>query len=187
MDKTNKILLIACGILIFLVSAWQIVSYMSYIPIKVANNNNDTYFIDGVSFKSPVNWTVYTSNVDGDKIIDINKNKLDYPYFQIQITSNPTDESDQDAINEIQNSSDPDESSCTTLISNNTLTIDNETAYETTSIIKDYTKFNQTMKEEDITLVKNGKTYFMYFLAQNNEFNNEKPNIDLIINSFKVR
>ncbi len=71
-------------------------------------------------------------------------------------------------------------------VSNNTINIDGKTAYEDVFLI--YNVFPPVIDRKylHIVFVKNGKTYLMVFDAQNWDYAKEKPNFDIIINSFKV-
>ncbi|MBV1767065.1 MAG: photosystem II reaction center PsbP family protein, partial [Methanobacterium sp.] len=70
-------------------------------------------------------------------------------------------------------------------ISSNELVIDNKTAYEDVYLVND-THFSKLMKISHIILVKNDKTYMMLLQAPDNEFNSERVNFDIILNSFRV-
>ena len=71
-------------------------------------------------------------------------------------------------------------------LSNNTITFDGNTAYENIYIVNDSNRFNQTMKEEEINFIKNGKTYSLIFDAPQNTFDTEKSNFNITLNSFKI-
>lgn len=72
-------------------------------------------------------------------------------------------------------------------ISNKTLTIDENTAYETIYAFNNPSIFHEIIIIQQIAFVKNGTTYSLDFQTPNNEFNNEKPNFDIILNSFKIQ
>ena len=42
------------------------------------------------------------------------------------------------------------------------------------------------MKEEEITFIKNGKTYGLIFDTPENTFDTEKSNFNITLNSFKI-
>ncbi|MBM4241283.1 MAG: hypothetical protein FJ150_06455 [Euryarchaeota archaeon] len=92
--------------------------------------------------------------------------------------------SEQEIINQMQNSEHPDG---WYEISNKTLTIDGKTAYEKIFIVYSLIPPIVDRRFEEIYFVKNGKTYLMLFEAQDWDFDKEKTNFDIILNSFKVQ
>jgi PsbP-like protein len=178
------------GLIIILILAFLVLSFSaSYISniansknIKAYNSTTNTYSGNGISFNYPSNWNIQTDNQGGNNIIMIVSNNATFQ-ISIQISPNPPGMSDQEAITGIQNSINPDGFQ---KISNNTLTIDGNTAYETTYTVNNHTIFPEITTDQQIALVKNGTTYSLDFQAPTNEFNNEKPNFDIILNSFKI-
>ena len=70
-------------------------------------------------------------------------------------------------------------------ISGGTLTIDGEKAYEIT-FTTDYGNDIGIMRDEQIGFVKNGIAYIMDFEVKDGDFDKEKQNFNIILNSFKV-
>ena len=103
--------------------------------------------------------------------------------FQVSVSPNPLGISDQDLLNSIQTPETPDGEQ---KISNNTLTIDGITAYETTDSINDSSKFPVIMTSQHIDFTKNGKTYSLDFIAPNNDFNNEQSYFNILVNSLQI-
>jgi hypothetical protein len=71
-------------------------------------------------------------------------------------------------------------------VSNDTINIDGKTAYEDVFIFNSILPPVIDRKIVRIIFVKNEKTYLMLFECQNWDYNKEKPNFDIILNSFKV-
>ncbi len=155
--------------------------------IKHYNSTTSIYSSNGISFNFPSNWTINTVN-DGEGtyiIISPDTSNPNAPLFEISVLPNPYDMSDQDSINSIELVSDNQPG--WTKISNNTLSVDGNTAYEYTFSVNDSTNFNNILTIEQINIVKNGTTYAMIIQAPANDFNNEKPYFDTILNSFKIK
>jgi len=177
------------GLIIILILAFLVLSFSADNISNIANSNNikaynsttNTYSGNGISFNYPSDWLVQTDNPDGNKVIMVVSNNTT---FQVSISTNPQGMSDQEAITAIQTSTNP---SGFQKISNNTLKIDGNTAYETTYTINNPTIFPEITTDQQIALVKNGTTYSLDFQAPTNDFNNEKPNFDIILNSFKIQ
>lgn len=93
--------------------------------------------------------------------------------------------SNQDIINMIQNRTNEDGN--WEKISNNTTSINGNTAYENTYKVTNSSLFNEPISEEDITFIKNGNTYTLIFQAPIKEFNNEQTNFNKTLNSFKLQ
>ena len=100
-------------------------------------------------------------------------------YDGISVNSSP---SEQEIVGIMQNSTDPSWNE----ISNSTVTVDGKTAYEITYMVNSLIPLVINQKLEQIIFVKNGKTYLLILPAQNWDFDKEKQNFDVILNSFKV-
>ena len=145
----------------------------------------NTYSGDGVSFNIPTNWQV-DKVVDGTNInLNIIKNNSNTTRITVAISPNPQGLSNQDIINMIQNQTNEDGN--WEKISNNTTSINGNTAYENKYKVTDSSMFNEPTTEEDITFIENGTTYTLIFQAPINEFNNEQTNFNITLNSFKVK
>jgi hypothetical protein len=179
LQKKFGCLIIAVFVIVVLVSGCIAVN-----PGKV-NIVNNTYSGDGVSFNVPANWEVSKIVSDSNTNIDINKNNSsDGTQITVAISPNPTGMSNQDLIDSIQNPTNQDGSG--EKISNSTITVDGNTAFENIFIVNDSNRFKQTMKEEQISFIKNGKTYALIFDAPVQSFDQEKSYFNITINSFKI-
>lgn len=146
------------------------------------NNGNSTYSGNGISFNYPSNWRLSQNNATGPtfSVSVFRYNSTDSTGLWIFIM--PSNESTQDVINNGRNFV----VSNGTIISNGTLKIDGNTAYQVTCI--DNNNGSSTnMRYEGINFVKNGKMYSFFLQAPNKDFDKEKSNFDLILNSFKVQ
>ena len=171
------------GILIIIVVAGIYLSSGLFVSsVTEVNVVNNTYSGDGVSFNIPPNWKVSKIVADSNTNIDINSTNS--TSITVAISPNPEGMSNQDIIDSIQNPTKQD--GVYEKISNNTTTFDGNTAYENIYIVNDSNRFNQTMKEEEITFIKNGKTYALIFDAPENTFDTEKSNFNITLNSFKI-
>lgn len=150
---------------------------------------NGTYSVAGVSFKCPDNWAVDMINENGNvSIISTQMHEIksggttlsfDDPQFELHITpSNST--SDQEAINQIKNEN----SEVGNRISSTKMVLDGQSAYKDVVISNDTV---EVMRFEYIYFVKNGKTYLITFSAKDKDFNKEKANFDMILNSLKIQ
>jgi hypothetical protein len=150
--------------------------------VSKVNMINNTYSGDGVSFNIPENWQV-SKVVDGlNTNIDIDKDNSNNTQITIGIIPN-LNLSNEDLINDIQYPQNP---IGWQIISSSTLTVDGNTAYENTYIVNYPERFNETMKEQQISFIKNKNTYKLIFTAPAQDFDQEKPNFDITLNSFKV-
>jgi hypothetical protein len=174
--------------------------------VNLSNNTQPikTYSAYNVGFNYPSNWHAYNATTGSNNFVNGNSTlsgdvftsntsrsnnndmifvyKDDFTLFQIQII--PTsDLSEQEVINQIKNGTIPDGWN---KLSNGTLTIDGKTAYEYTYTVHDQS-YNEQMRYEVVYLIKNGKTYYISMQAPDKEFDKEKSNFNIIINSFKVQ
>ena len=189
MDRNGEILLqrkyigLIVGILIIIVVAGIFMSSGLFVSsVTEVNVVNNTYSGDGVSFNIPPNWKVSKIIADSNTNIDINSTNS--TSITVAISPNPEGMSNQDIIDSIQNPTNQDGG--WEKISNITTTLDGNTAYENIYIVNDSNRFNQTMNEEEITFIKNGKTYALIFDAPENTFDTEKSNFNITLNSFKI-
>ena len=153
--------------------------------VNEVNVVNNTYSGDGVSFNIPPNWQVYKVLADESTInLDIYKDNSNNTEITIATFPNPKGMSNQDLINSIQNPTNQEGN--WEKISNITTTFDGNTAYENTYIFNDSSRFKQPMKEQQITFIKNGKTYALIFDAPENTFDTEQSNFNITLNSFQI-
>jgi hypothetical protein len=177
---------------------------------ELNNTNNSTYSVDGVSFKCPDNWSVSVLNENGiisivaspvqivnesasSQVISTITSTLfgfvtsdvilsyDSPQFEVDISHN-NGISEQEAINQVKNDVPVDGKK----VSSSTITVDGNKAYNDIFITSS-DEDSVAMKFEQICFVKNGKTYLMTFSAAEKDFDKEKKNFNMILNSFKVQ
>jgi len=172
--------------------------------IVLNKTTNGTYFVAGVSFKCPHNWHVGVIKEKGGTIIvaapmlrEINNTSISAstfgpfgfesggvawssadPQFEADIIYN-NGMAEQEAINMVKNNMLPGNK-----ISSDKIIIDGRNAF------KDVVIFNETveiMRFEYIYFVKNEKTYLITFSDLHKNFDKEKKNFEMILNSFKVQ
>ncbi len=168
---------------------------------KTANN---TYSVDGVSFKCPDNWSVGVLKEDGITTIAAAPQLRESnttaststfgpfgfesggvawssanPQFKVDIISN-NGISEQEAINQVKNDMLPGGDK----ISSENITIDGENAFKDVLVLNDTEVIERF---EYIYFVKNGKTYLITFSAADKDFDKEKKNFNIILNTFKVQ
>lgn len=171
---------------------------------ELNSTNNGTYYVGGVSFKCPDNWSVGVLNENGNISIvastvhTVTPSKStqigpfgfesgsstfssDEPQFEIDISPN-NGMSEQEAINQVKNDVPVDGKK----VSSSTITVDGNKAYKDL-IITNSDGYSVAMKFEQIYFVKNGKTYLVTFSAAEKDFDKEKSNFDMILNSFKIQ
>jgi hypothetical protein len=151
--------------------------------VTAYNSTTNTYSGYGISFNFPSNWTLHTNNKDGaTALVYTGNSNNETPLFQITITPNRDAESDEHALNQLNTAPDfPwDE------VSNNTLTINNNSAYENTYTANDTTVYSQIMTMEQINIFKNRMTYTIVIQAPTNEYNKLQPEFNIMLNSFKL-
>ena len=147
--------------------------------------NTKVYSANGVSFNYPANWYVDTNTEDGMKSIFVsNLNDINHEpsVFQVSIYPN-IGMTDQEAFEAIQHIIYP---SGYNVISKRILTLNGIKAYETIYTINNPNIFTEIMKSQQILLVKNNNTYSIDFLATLKEFDAQKLNLDIMLNSFKI-
>jgi len=177
-------LVLAISIIVIL-SLGYITTNMFGGSVTKVDMQGNVYSGDGVSFNIPTNWQVYKV-VDGSNTnINIVKNNSNKTQITIAISPNPKDMSNQDVINNIQNPTNEDGN--WDKISNNTTSINGNTAYENTYTITNSSIFKEPITEEEIAFIKNGNTYTLIFQAPINEFNNEQTKFNITLNSFQVQ
>lgn len=197
MQISSKYIGIVIGLLTFVVLTSGCTSITNLITPSNNYSVNDTSYnitsntstttlsyIDdkfGISFKYPRSWYVFDDYQSGSNMIYASKNINDDVEVQIQII--PTiNKPEQDAIKELQESSGPGWSKKETY----TIQIDNNTAYEDVFIVND-TNYSKLMRFVNIYFVKNETMYLIMLQAPDKDFDKEKPNFSIIINSFNVK
>lgn len=178
MQKTYIGLII--GFLVLVVSSSGCISIGEL--VTNLNNGNSTYSGNGVSFNYPSNWQLFQNNATGPtfSVSVFKDNSTNSPGLQLYIMH--TNKSNQDIINNMRNTVVPNG----TMISKGTLKIDGNTAYQVTCIDNSNGP-TKNMRLEGISFTKNGKMYSFLLQAPNNDFDKEKSNFDIILNSFKVQ
>lgn len=179
--------LILIGVLVSIGIAYGVINYYVAFPvsngtngnISVHNSSTYTYNGYGVSFNFPSDWSVNILNAGGPNIaVSPNNSDSDIPFCQINLQS--LGMSNQEAINVAINSQGPPGS---TLISNSTLKINNNTIYKSTFSLND--PANNTLQINSI--VKNETIYSIILQAPTTQFNQLKPDFNIILNSFKIQ
>jgi hypothetical protein len=146
----------------------------------------NVYSGDGVSFNIPTSWQV-VKFVDGTTTnINIVKNNSNTTQITIAIAPNPKDLSNQNLIDSIKNPVNEDDGNWEK-ISNSTISINGNTAYENTYNVTNSSQFEEPIIMKEINFIKNGYTYGLSFQAPTNEFNNEQTNFNITLNSFQVK
>lgn len=145
-------------------------------------NGVSTYSGNGVSFDYPKAWVLdegsYDEVVSGTKLVSVQKiTSLNEkaPSFQVTIVPDATGNGSIRSFFESTNSE---------LIQTETIKLDNT---NTTAVLFIYTDpdFGKR-KMMEINLVKNGYQYLLLFETSESDFDIEKSNFDMILNSFKT-
>jgi hypothetical protein len=158
------------------------------------------YIGNGISFNYPNDWTLNqpiaddsnnindynvlnTSNhPDSNQLIEVNKyGSNNSPKFSILIIPS-NNQADQNKINNSINKAIANGSIL--LMSKNTITVDNTVAYEYQWTTKNN---NETMRINQIYLDKNNRTFLITIQAPDNDFANEEPIFNAILNSLQIQ
>jgi hypothetical protein len=170
-------ILLTIGFLILVVFTSGCINY--YNPLSSSNSTKNFTFND-VSFDYPANWQVTVSNDNTGPSIVVSK---DY-YTQLQITITPNyGMSEEGVLKERNNTVYPGWEK----ISEDTLVIDNQTAHRTIFKGSDIMFFFKDMRFEDMVFVKNNNTYNIIINVPRDEYNSEKQNMELILNSLDIK
>jgi hypothetical protein len=144
-------------------------------------NGVSTYSGNGVSFDYPKAWVLDENSygpVSGTKIVSVQKISSENekaPSFQVTIVPDATGHGIIRSFFESSNSQ---------LIQNKTIHLDNT---NTTAVLFTYMDPNfGKRKMMEINLVKKGYQYLLLFETSESDFDKEKPNFDMILNSFKT-
>lgn len=144
-------------------------------------NGVSTYSGNGVSFDYPKAWILDESSyglVFETKIVSaqkINSKNEKGPSFQVTIVPDTTGQGSIRSFFEGSNSQ---------LIQNKTIQLDN---INTTEVLFTYMDPNfGKRKMMEINLLKKGYQYLLLFETSESDFDEEKPNFDMILNSFKT-
>jgi len=184
MQKKYIGLLIAISIIVIMSLGYITANMFGLIGTKVDMPGN-TYSGDGVSFDIPSDWQVYKVSGGSTNII-IAKNISNSTQISISIAPNPKDLSNQDLIDSIKNPVNGDDGNWEK-ISNSTISINGNTAYENTYNVTNSSLFKEPIIMKEINFIKNGYTYGLSFQAPTNDFNNEQTNFNITLNSFQVK
>ena len=151
------------GNLVFVV----LISGCTSINDFIKSSGNGSFSEYNVSFNYPNGWFAFADNQTGSKSISVSKDSsFNGVQFNLQIMNN-NGLSERGIINQMENSKTPGWNK----ISNGTLTIDGKKAY----------------KDVFIYFVKNGKTYLILLQAIDKDFDKERLNFDIILNSLKIQ
>ncbi|GEM_PF-1471823 len=142
-------------------------------------NNNYIQNSNDPSYTIPENETengLFSNlNMPGEVVVGNSSN-----YTSISINNNLSEKQIMDIM---RNSTD----SLGTKVSSDTITIDGKTAYRDTFVLNNLWPLVIDHRIEQIVFVKNGKAYLMFFEVPNKDYDKEKSNFDMIINSFKIQ
>ena len=152
-----------------------------------SNSTTNTYSGNGISFNYSPGWQITFPSNSG---MLNSQNSFSVIVFkdpmqegtEVQINVMPSNESTQDVINNAKKFRVPN----WTKLSNGTLKIDGNTAYQVTYIDNNYGP-QEGIKCEEIGFVKNGKIYGILLTAPYYNFDKEKPNFNMVLNSLKVQ
>ena len=152
------------------------------------NNNNlnnsknitKNFSYSGVNFSYPSNWQVSVSNDNENQNIVVTK---DY-YTQLQIIITPNyGMSEEGILHQKNNTVYPGWNK----ISEDTLTVDNQTAYRTIFNGNDIMFFFNQMRHEEILFVKNNNTITILTTVRTKDYNEEKQSFESIMDSIQVQ
>jgi hypothetical protein len=178
--------------IIILILAFLVLSFSADNISNIGNSNNitsynsttNTYSGSGVSFNFPTSWNVQTNYGSETDILLFNNDSSETPSFQLSIMPNPIGLSDQDTLDSLQNIQ---PQSGSQEILNTIIKVDGNTAYENIYTFNDPSISTVTMTDQQVAFVKNGKTYILDFMAPTTDYNNEKQNFDIILNTLKIK
>lgn len=156
--------------------AYSFISFDPEFQIQIIPNSDFSGYDDLPVDSSNNSGGMMAGGISGSVDI-INANSSTYK--GISVNSSP---SEQEIVDIMQNSTDHSWNE----ISNSTVTVEGKKAYETTYMVNSLVPPVIDQKLEQIIFVKNGKTYLLIFQAQNWDFDKEKQNFNIILNSFKV-
>ncbi|UTB31872.1 MAG: photosystem II reaction center PsbP family protein [Methanobacterium sp. ERen5] len=185
MQKKYIGLIIAISIIVIISLGYITANMFGLIGTKVDMQGN-TYSADGVSFDIPSDWQVYKVSEGSSKNIIIAKKISNSTQILISIAPNPKDLSNQELIDSIKNPVNEADGNWEK-ISNSTISINGNTAYETTFNVTNSSQFKEPIIMKEIDFIKNGYTYGLSFQAPPNDFNNELTNFNITLNSFQVK
>ena len=169
-------------ILVFIVSTSGCTTISQVVNSFSNSTGNGTFSAYGVSFNYPNGWLAFADNQTGSKTIDVSK---DNSFNGVQLTMQIMDNnglSEKGVINMMENS----QTKGWKKISNSTTTIDGQKAYMDVFIYKSGDSA-QNMRFEQVYFVKNDTTYLMLLQAPDKDFDKEKSNFDIILNSMKIQ
>jgi hypothetical protein len=178
--------------IIILILAFLVLSFSADNISNIGNSNNitsynsttNTYSGSGVSFNFPTSWNVQTNYGSETDILLFNNDSSETLSFQLSIMPNPIGLSDQDTLDSLQNIQ---PQSGSQEILNTIIKVDGNTAYENIYTFNDPSISTVTMTDQQVAFVKNGKTYILDFMAPTTDYNNEKQNFDIILNTLKIK
>ena len=149
-----------------------------------SNSATNTYSGNGITFNYSPSWHIMFPNISGSRTafsVVVFKDPMQEG-TEVQINVMPSNESTQDVINNAKKFRFLND----TKLSNGTLEIDGVTAYQITYICNEYGD-EEGIRSEQIGFVKNGNIYSIILQAPYYNFDKEKPNFDMVLNSFKVQ
>jgi len=148
-------------------------NYTNDTSYKNANIPVESFSASGISFNYPSSWYIHKNT---DYMISASKEPGGGDVqFYVQITAGITEEY---AIKQSQGGTEP----AWTKIEDYKITIDNKTSYEAVYTYDD----GKLLRLAQIILIKGDVSYILNLQAPDKEFDKEKPNFAVILNSFKA-
>ena len=142
----------------------------------------------GVTFNYPATWIALPQQPEHgtDFILVLNpadSNRMVSPMAMVQITPNPSDLSDADALAAIKSSA---SENGFKVLSGKMVKLNGLSAYDTVYIINNKKYYPVPMEIKEIDIIKNHKTYSLIVSATTKQFTSVKTNFDILISSFKI-
>lgn len=179
---SNKYIGIIIGILVLVILTSGCTSINELVKSFGNSTGNGTFSAYGVSFNYPGGWLALAENQTGSNSISVLKDSsFNGVQFNLQILNN-NGLSEKGVIKQMETTSTPGWKK----ISHGTLTVDGKKAYKDV-FIYNVTDSTSDLRFEQIYFVKNNKTYLILIQAPDKDFDSERSNFDLILNSFKVQ
>jgi hypothetical protein len=184
MQKKYIGLIVIISIIVILSVGYITATMFGLIGTKV-NMQGNTYSGNGVSFDIPSDWQVYKVTQGTSTNINIVKPNTNSTQITIAIAPIPKEVSNQELIDSIKDPVNEGYGNWVK-ISNNTISINGNTAYENTYNVTNSPQSKEPLIIKEIDFINNGYTYGFSFQAPVNEFNNEQNNFNITLNSFKI-
>ncbi|MBI4813812.1 MAG: hypothetical protein HY802_05815 [Methanobacterium sp.] len=168
------------GFLVFVVLTSGCITVNNNDNLNNSQNITKNFSYNGVNFSYPGNWQVSVSIDNENQNIIVTK---DY-YTQLQIMITPNYGMSEEGVLHKKN--------YTVYpgwkkISEDTLILDNQTAYRTILQGNDIVFFFNQMRHEEILFVKNNNTFTILTTVPTKDYNEEKQSFETIMDSIHVQ